>query len=89
MTEKGPNANTRTEGEMFLELLGLEKRAGELIPGQNGKTLVEFLDICGEHARPWLTGLAALPKDHPDYNLLRNACLEQIKEFLKISEIDQ
>ncbi len=88
MTEQHPNDNTKTEGEIFLELLGLEKWANEPIPGSDGLKTRDFLEVCGEHARPWLTGLAALPKDHPDYIQLKNACLEQIKEYLKIPETD-
>lgn len=57
------------EGEHFLRLLGLEELAGQEITLKDGRTLLarNFLDICGDYARPLLTGFEAMSLDDTRY----------------------
>lgn len=62
------------EGDKYLAMLGLEDLADVQIPGYD-KQGRDFLDICGEHARPLLVGYESLDQNDPRrerlYYLLR------------------
>lgn len=62
------------EGERYLELLGLGHLADRMIFTTKGPVqLRDFLDICGEHARPLLAGLEAMDPSDPEYIVARDA----------------
>ena len=71
------------EGEKYLRLLGLEHLADQQIPGRT-EYVRDFLDICGDHARPMLIGLESLSPDDPRYKLVRDALRRQVTQFLDI-----
>lgn len=60
---------TETEGERYLRLLGLSHLADKKVTTKNGETLEarDFLDVCGEHARPMLVGFESMSEDDPRY----------------------
>lgn len=68
-----------SEGLKFLKLLGLEDRADEPIPGRD-VTLGQFLEICGDHARPMLAGLESLDPSDPRYDQARGALHDHVVE---------
>lgn len=71
------------EGEKYLKLLGLEHLADQPIPGRNERVR-DFLDICGDHARPMLVGFEGLSPDDPRYEPVRDALRTQVTHFLNI-----
>lgn len=73
------------EGERYLRLLGLEHLADETIPGRTERVR-DFLDICGDHARPLLVGLESLNPDDPRYTPTRNALRGYISQFVSPTE---
>jgi hypothetical protein len=73
------------EGERYLRLLGLEHLADESIPGRT-EQVRDFLDICGDHARPLLVGLESLNPDDPRYAPTRNALRGYISQFVTPTE---
>jgi len=73
------------EGEKYLKLLGLEHLADEPIPGRT-EQVRDFLDICGDHARPLLVGLESLSPDDPRYNPTREALRGYISQFVTPAE---
>lgn len=72
------------EGEKYLQLLGLEELADQQIPGR-AEQVRDFLDICGDHARPMLVGFESLSPDDPRYERVRDALRTQVAQFLNIS----
>lgn len=73
------------EGEAYLRLLGLEDLADQQLPGRSGQVR-DFLEVCGEHARPLLVGLASLDKDDPSFAPTRDMLRDYITRFLAVSE---
>lgn len=73
------------EGERYLRLLGLEHLADEAIPGRT-EQMRDFLDICGDHARPLLVGLESLSPDDPRYTPTRDALRGYISQFVTPAE---
>jgi hypothetical protein len=73
------------EGEKYLRLLGLEDLADQQIPG-NTLQVRDFLDICGEHARPLLVGLESLSHEDPRYEPTRQALRNYISQFVTPAE---
>jgi hypothetical protein len=71
------------EGEKYLRLLGLEHLADQTIPGRT-EQVRDFLDICGERARPMLLGFESLSPDDPRREAVRNALRTRVTEFLDI-----
>lgn len=69
------------EGERYLQLLGLEHLADEQIAGRTERVR-DFLDICGEHARPLLVGLESLSQEDPRYEPAREALRDYISQFV-------
>jgi len=72
------------EGEKYLKLLGLEDLADQQIPGR-AERVRDFLDICGDHARPMLVGFESLSPDDPRYERVRDVLRTQVTQFLNIS----
>lgn len=71
------------EGEMYLRMLGLDEFADQQIPGRTTQAR-DFLDICGEHARPMLVGFASLSPDDPRRDQVRNVLRGQVAGYLGI-----
>ncbi len=62
------------EGEKFLRMLGLEEFADTEILTANGTVQArDFLDICGEHARPVLVGFESMSPEDPRYDATKDA----------------
>jgi hypothetical protein len=72
------------EGEKYLRLLGLEDLANQQIPGRT-EQVRDFMDICGNHARPMLVGFESLNPDDPRYEQVRDTLRAQVTQFLNIS----
>jgi len=70
------------EGEKYLELLGIGHLADVQIPGRSER-MRDFLDICGEHARPLLIGLDSLDRNDPRYVPTREALRDYITKFVE------
>lgn len=71
------------EGDKYLRLLGLEHLADQPIPGR-AERVRDFLDVCGDHARPMLVGFESLSPDDPRYEPARDALRTQVTQFLDI-----
>lgn len=72
------------EGDKYLRLLGLEHLSGSEIVTANGRIHArDFLDICGEHARPVLVGFEAMSPNDPKYEAMRNALREMIVQYIE------
>lgn len=84
MGNENPAAHDH-EGERYLRLLGLAHLANETIPGRT-EQVRDFLDICGDHARPLLVGLETLDPNDPRFALTRNALRGFISQFVKPTE---
>jgi hypothetical protein len=71
------------EGERYLRLLGLEHLADCEIE-TNGGTIKarDFLDICGEHARPMLVGFESMSTDDPRYEAAKSALRGVIGQYV-------
>jgi hypothetical protein len=76
--ELGP----KNEGEYYLDLLEIGHLANQTIPSY-GIPAKDFLDVCGEHARPMLVGLNSLDRDDPRFEKTRNALQGYIQQFLE------
>lgn len=77
--------NQGHEGEKYLQLLGLEDLADQQIPGRT-ELVRDFLDICGEHARPLLVGLESLSPDDPRFEPTREALKGYVSQFVTSTE---
>ena len=65
------------EGLHYLEVLGLEQYAQVTSP-KYGIPIQDFLDVCGDHARPFLTGLDSLDREDPDFIEGRNTLRQYV-----------
>lgn len=72
------------EGDKYLRLLGLDHLAYEQIPGRP-ELVRDFLDVCGDDARPVLVGFESLRPEDPRYKPVRDALRTQVTRFLDIS----
>lgn len=72
------------EGERYLRLLGLEYLADRRIATADGTIIQarDFLDVCGEHARPMLVGFEAMSPNDPRYNATRKALRNVIGQYV-------
>ena len=71
------------EGERYLRLLGLEHLADrEVKTAERTIRARDFLDICGEHARPVFIGFEAMGPDDPRYEATRNALRGLISQYV-------
>ncbi len=72
------------EGERYLRLLGLEHLADRDIATASGTIQArDFLDVCGEHARPMLVGFEAMSTDDPRYEATKNALKGVIGQYVE------
>jgi hypothetical protein len=71
------------EGEKYLRMLGLMGIAEQPIPGHAGKAR-DFLDICGDHARPMLVGFEHLETTDPRYEPTRETLRSVILHFVGV-----
>ncbi len=78
--------NSAEEGQNFLNLLGLGNLGGNPIPGYSGKKMNQFLDICGENARPLIEGFKSLSPDDPKYQTTKELLSEYILKFVQPEE---
>lgn len=77
------NLHKESEGVKYLKMLGLEHLAEQQIPGRT-EMVRDFLDICGDHARPMLAGFESLSPDDPRYGRVREVLRSQVAQFLDI-----
>ena len=62
------------EGDRLFRQLGLEDMAHQEIVTENGTIQArDFLDVCGEHARPVIKAFDRMSVDDPRYKPLKNA----------------
>lgn len=72
------------EGNKYLRLLGLEDLADNEIQTESGTIQArDFLNICGEHARPLLVGFEAMSPDDPRYEATRDALRTIIGRYVE------
>ena len=81
-TTGNQNVEQEHEGDKYLRLLGLEDLADQQIPGRP-QQMRDFLDICGEHARPLLVGLESLDPNDPRFEPTRSALRSYITQFVE------
>lgn len=70
------------EGERYLRMLGLEHIADQPIAGSDLQGR-DFLQICGEHALPILTGLERLDPDDPRFDAVRDMLRSSITQYIQ------
>jgi len=72
------------EGLHFLRLLGLEHLAEREVHGPNGTFLAkDFLEVCGQHAKPVLVGFEDMSPDDPEYETTKNSLSQYIGQILE------
>jgi hypothetical protein len=72
------------EGDRYLRLLGLEHLGGNKIETGSGTILVrDFLDVCGDYARPVLAGFETMSPDDPRYEDTRNTLRSLIGKYIE------
>jgi hypothetical protein len=72
------------EGDKYLRLLGLSHLADkEINAGDRTIEARDFLEVCGEHARPMLVGFETLSTDDPRYEPTREALRGFISQFVE------
>jgi len=81
----GEQAGVEHEGERYLQMLGLEHFADREIATSDGSSIParDFLQICGEHARPVLVGFDAMSPNDPRYEATKNVLHEMIGRYIK------
>jgi hypothetical protein len=73
-----------TEGERGLVTLGLAHLADEEMPTKDGSILgKDFLDVCGEHARPLLKGLETISPTDPRYEPAKKALQKLVSQYIR------
>lgn len=79
----GEQLREEHEGEKYLRLLGLEHLADrEITAADRTMQARDFLDICGEHARPMLVGFEAMSPDDPRYETIKNTLRGVIGQYV-------
>lgn len=74
------------EGERYLELLGFNvedfaKR--EIVTAKGTIQARDFLNVCGEHARPLLAGFESMSPDDPSYELIKGVLRDMIGKYVQ------
>ena len=83
--ERGKPDIEEHEGEKYLSLLGLSHLADTPVATASGSIEVrDFLDICGDHARPILIGLEAMDQSDPRYEPTREALRGLISQYIGV-----
>jgi hypothetical protein len=85
--EEYKEVDNSMEGQQFLELLGLGDLGEQLIPDYldkngNPKRVRDFLDICGEEAKPALIGFRSLSPDDPRYPKMKEILRGFIQKYV-------
>ena len=79
----GEQLHEEHEGEKYLRLLGLDHLADrEITTDDRTMQARDFLDICGEHARPMLVGFEAMSPDDPRYETIKNTLRGVIGQYV-------
>lgn len=79
----GEQLHEEQEGDKYLRLLGLEHLADREITTTDGTIQArDFLDVCGEHARPMLVGFEAMNPDDPKYENIKNTLRGVIGQYV-------
>ena len=78
----GSEALRQGEGERYLNLLGLSDVADHAIPGYPQLQMRDFLEICGDHARPAFFHLEGLDPTSDEYSALQNAMKELVSNIV-------
>jgi hypothetical protein len=79
----GEQIHEEHEGKNYLELLGLGHLANRKIMTGNGAILArDFLDVCGDHARPMLVGFADMSQDDERYEPTKEALKNFIGQYV-------
>lgn len=83
MEKNQPKAEEELEGEKYLRILGLGHLANEAITVGN-KTIQakDFLEICGEQARPVFVGLETITSKDPRYEPTVTALRELVLRYI-------
>lgn len=85
----GEQMREEHEGERYLRMLGLEEFAEHPIDTPEGeKPAKDFLEICGEHARPILVGFESMDQNDPRYEATKNALRGLIGQYIR-GEVSQ
>lgn len=72
------------EGERYLRLLGLENLADLEIKTADGAIQArDFLDICGEYARPMLVGFEDMSPADSRYEATRDALRGVVRQYIQ------
>lgn len=78
------------EGEQFLGLLGLLHLADEQMQTSNGPVAVrDFLDVCGDHARPYFEGFRKMDPSDPDYGSTRDLLRDVVGQYISDPDAGQ
>jgi len=84
MSNEQLGRNEEHEGVHYLRLLGLEHLADREVAGKNGRFLAkDFLDVCGQHARPVLVGFEDMSSDDPEYESTKDFLTHYIGQILE------
>ncbi len=79
----GEQLHEEHEGDKYLRLLGLEHLADREITTADGTIQArDFLDVCGEHARPMLVGFETMSPDNPRYETTKNTLRGVIGQYV-------
>lgn len=78
-------------GKGYLELLGLEEHADDVVTRPDGTTMMagDFLTVCGEHALPMLEGLKAMDPEDEKYEKFKGLLRKQVAQYIQVEEIDE
>lgn len=72
------------EGDHYLRLLDLDHLANNDIETARGTIKArDFLDICGQHARPMLVGFEMMRTDDPRYEATKAALRGLISQYVE------
>ena len=84
--ERGKPDIEEHEGEKFLGLLGLDHLADTQVVVAGGSTIQvrDFLDVCGDHARPVLLGLETMDPEDPRFEPTRDALRGLISQYVGV-----
>lgn len=81
--ERGKSDIEEHEGDKYLRMLGLSHLADTPVVTAGGSIEArDFLDICGNHARPVLIGLEAMDQSDPRYEPTKEALRGLISQYI-------
>jgi hypothetical protein len=80
---EGEKIHKKHEGDKYLGLLGLGHLGNrEITTGDVTIQARDFLDVCGEHARPMLVGFEAMSQDDDKYEPTKETLKNFIENFI-------